>query len=66
MYNVEIRFGNQWVVVDADGQTMCAGTMRECEGWLDGRENLPATITASRRQVAAVVPSALIPIAVDR
>jgi hypothetical protein len=66
MYGIQNRIGNQWVVVDTHGQTMCIGTMRQCEDWLDCRDNLPATGAASRRQEAVDFAVALAHIAVGR
>ncbi|HUE74877.1 MAG TPA: hypothetical protein VMP01_28685 [Pirellulaceae bacterium] len=40
MYEIQLRSGNQWAVVDGDqGRTMYVGPLYQCEDWLDSREN---------------------------
>ena len=48
MYGIQIRSGKQWAVVDGCEQTMCVGTMRQCEDWLDFRDNNPRGAVDSR------------------
>ena len=59
MYSVQKHCGNQWVIVDQHALTMCTGTMRQCEDWLDSHENLLTTHQASSRREAAAVEHAL-------
>lgn len=66
MYRVQYRSGDQWVVVGRDGQTMCIGTMGQCEDWLDFRENLPQIESAYQDPEAMDFANALAPAASGR
>jgi hypothetical protein len=39
LYRVGPVAGDRWTIVDEDGGIMFAGTKRQCEDWLDWREN---------------------------
>ena len=39
MFQVRHIDGDEWVVTDTDDAPVYKGTYRQCEQWLDGREN---------------------------
>lgn len=66
MYAIERSFNGRVHVIDGTGSVRFRGSMRECEDWLDFRDNNPTDVmsstaccdnAASRRHL---VPSALV------
>ncbi|MGQ0634349.1 MAG: hypothetical protein ACT4QC_07060 [Planctomycetaceae bacterium] len=42
MYRIQPETGERWTIVDLADQVVFAGSLRQCEDWLDQQENLVA------------------------
>ena len=40
MFRIQRKSDETWLIIDRECQAVFAGTLRECEDWLDQRENV--------------------------